>query len=313
MKSYKKLNINAGIWPHPLDEDSDVEEDFYSDILGYISGETEDGEPSYFNEKNLELFDRIENFLAERCRKGAQRMWPLLNDLYFRTIYVSADVAFGSYTASLAGYSPNRSMPEKGVYSFTVKRRLFDMYNAYLQGATDTLPDSNIWEHEFVHLLDHSEILKGEVFRNSDIPQNNLTYYILNYREEGIANLLDLLDGNLKGVGSINEAKTLFAERCDKVRSVLSTTDSTTPQIRESIYSGYHFYEIGPWIILDMLREIPMVTDLISIETLEQQIVDGEDIPESLKLEIIRNAFYIDVEWFLSRTKNQQILTPCLT
>jgi hypothetical protein len=58
---------------------------------------------------------------------------------------------------------------------------------------------------------------------------------------------------------------------------------------------------VGPCLILDMLGELPMITDLIEIETLEQNIREGIIIDDDLKLEILKNSFFIDIDWFYSK------------
>jgi hypothetical protein len=159
----------------------------------------------------------------------------------------------------------------------------------------------NIWEHELVHLIDHWEIVRASSFAQSDIPLNNLQYYKLKYREEGIANLFDLLDGKIDGIKSRAEAKNKFYDNYNTIKRKLLNLEKTSSDDRAMIYSGYDFYEVGPWIILDMLSEIPMVTDIISIDILENNIINGIIIDDELKLKILKNAFYIDIEWFNSR------------
>jgi hypothetical protein len=143
--------------------------------------------------------------------------------------------------------------------------------------------------------------VKASSLAFSNLPVNNLQYYLLKYREEGIANFFDLMDGKLPEIKSRKQAYELFHTNYEMMSQKLLKLDKTNDQIRREVYSNYDFYTAGPWIILDMLGEIPMVTDIIEIETLENKISNNEIIDDQLKLEIMKNAFYIDNEWFNSK------------
>ena len=304
MSSAQELKINAYLSPNPLDEDSFIEEEWISWLPGYIKGETEDGMPSYYHDSNIALFENIESFTAVLFKKATERIWHLLNEHHFKNIFISIDYSNYKSATSLAGYDYKNSNPGRGSYQFSVDQNLLSRYSAFLDAKIDTLPNMNIWEHELIHLLDHSEILKSSSFAHSDLPLNNLRYYALKYREEGIANLLDLMDGKIKGISAIAKAKEAFAANYTKIKSDLSNHEKTDDKIRSEIYSGYDFYEVGPWIILDMLDEIFSLTEIADVKKLERKIVNGEEISEELKLEIIRNAFYIDTDWYISRLGN---------
>lgn len=304
MKTAQQLQISAYLSPHPLDDDSFLEEEWISWLPGYIKEETEEGMPSYYHDSNIALYEKIEGFTSELFKKGAKRIWPLLKDHHFEKIFISIDYSNYRSSTSLAGYNYKNSNPAKGSYHFCVDQNLLQRYSAFLDKKIDSLPDMNLWEHELIHLLDHCEILKASSFANSDLPLNNLQYYILKYREEGIANLLDLLDGKIEGISSRAQAKELFARNYAKTKLELSKHEKTDFKIRDEIYSGYDFYEVGPWIILDMLDDIPMVTDLIEIDELENMIINKQNINEEIKIEIIENAFFIDNNWYSSKFTN---------
>ena len=294
--------INAYLSPHPLGEDTFLEEEWISWIPGYVKEETEEEIPSYYHESNIALYDKIEKLTEELFQNAVNRLWPLLKDHHFKSFNIAIDYAnYGNSKSSLAGYEFKHSMPGKGEYYFSVTPSLLKKYASFANLNTDLVPNLGIWEHELIHLLDHWDIVKASSLASSDIPINNLQYYLLKYREEGIANLFDLLDGNIKSISCIKEAKEIFQRNYAKTKERLLILDRTNSQVREDVYSGYDFYEVGPWLILDMLKEIPMVTDLIEIETLEQNIANGIVIDDQLKMQIIRNAFYIDIEYFNSR------------
>ena len=301
MSETKDIKIHAYLTPHPLDEDTFLEEEWISWLPGYLKEEAEDGLPSYYHENNIELFENIEELTHTLFRNAMERLWPLLSKYHFKSINIGIDYSnFRNSKSSLAGYDNKNSNPATGNYYFYVDQHLLSSYASYVTKKTDKLPNINLWEHELIHLIDHWELIRASSFAHSDNPLNNLQYYVLKYREEGIANLFDLLDGKIKGIKSIAEAKDKFQTNYTNVKKKLLTLEKSSSQDRESIYSGYDFYEVGPWIILDMLKEIPMVTDIISIEELEDNITNGIIIDDHLKLEIMKNAFYFDIDWFYS-------------
>jgi hypothetical protein len=303
MTRLEDIKVYAYLTPHPLDEHSYLEEDWISWLPGYKAGESEDGDSSIYCEENIALYEKIENYSASVLKAALERMWPLLNGIYFHQIQLAIDYTNYKSSDALAGYDHYHSDPAKGIYLFHIDQSLLNRYSHFINGNEKALPDMNIWEHELVHLKDHWQLVKASSFKNSAFPLNNLEHYLLKYRIEGIANLFDLLDGKIQKFKSIAEAKRKFISNYNEVNKRLQSLEKSTDKDRKEIYSGYDFYEIGPWLILDMLREIPMVTDIVSIDILEKNIVDGIILEDSVKLEILENVFYIDNDWFLGRLK----------
>lgn len=301
MSNIEDLKIIAYLSPHPLGEDTYIEEEWISWLPGYSKEQTEDETESYLSETNIALYEKIENFTADLFKKAIERMWPLLKDYYFQKICISIDYANYKSSSSLAGYEYKNSNPGKGKYYFSLDQVLLQKYSAFINQKIESLPETNIWEHELIHMIDHWEILKASFLVNSDLPLNNLHYYALKYREEGIANLMDLLDGKIKGINSIDRAKEVFAANYARVKAELANYERTDEKIRSEIFSGYDFYEVGPWIMLDLLDEIFSLSDKICVKDLERKISNGESLSEELKLEIIREAFHFDTNFFLSR------------
>lgn len=302
----KDIKVDAYLNPHPLDEDSFLEEEWISWLPGYVQGETEEGLPSYYHEANIDLFEKIEGLTVKVFTNALLRMWPLLEDHYIQSINIGIDYSnYSGSSSTLAGYHYQYSKPSKGKYYFSVDRNLLIRYATFVNQNINKLPNLGIWEHELVHLLDQWELVKASAFAHSDLPANNLYYYLLKYREEGIANLFDLMDGKIDELKSIKDAYALFQNQFLKIKEKLKGVDNTNSNFRSEIYSGYEFYSAGPWIILDMLREIPMVTDKYDIDMLEKKIVSKENIDDSIKLEIMKHAFHVDTEWFYSRIKSK--------
>lgn len=302
----KDIKVVAYLTPHPLDEDSFLEEEWISWLPGYVQGDTDEGLPSYYHESNIDLFEKIEGLTVKVFTNALLRMWPLLEDHYIQSINIGIDYSIDSGSSTtLAGYHYKNSKPSKGKYYFSVDRNLLIRYATFVNQNINRLPNLGIWEHELIHLIDQWELVKASAFAHSDVPANNLYYYLLKYREEGIANLFDLMDGRIDELKSIKEAYALFQSQYLKIKEKLIEVQTTNSNIRNEIYSGYEFYSAGPWIILDMLREIPMVTDICDIDVLENKIINNELIEDWQKLEIIKHAFHVDTEWFYSRIKSK--------
>ncbi|MBM3442844.1 MAG: hypothetical protein FJX89_09110 [Bacteroidetes bacterium] len=304
MQKLEEVKINAYLSPHPLDDDSFLEEEWISWLPGYIKGETEDGLPSYLSDSNIALYVRIENFTVDLFKSALSRMWPLLKEYHYKSLNISIDYSNYKMSSSLAGYQYKYSNPGKGIYFFSVDQKLLSYYSAFIDKKVSSLPEMNLWEHELMHAIDHWNILKASSLAHSNIPLNNLQYYFIKYREEGIANLLDLMDGKINGINSRTKAKEVLANNYAKIKMELSTLEKTDDKIRSEIYSGYDFYEVGPWIMLDLVNEIFSLTDDVSIMEVERKIANGEENSEELKFEIIRHAFLFDTDMFLSRLDN---------
>jgi hypothetical protein len=87
------------------------------------------------------------------------------------------------------------------------------------------------------------------------------------------------------------------------VKAKLQALERTDEQIRSEIYHGYDFYEIGPWLILDLLDELFFIMDEFEdAETIESKISSGILIPDQQKLKILDLALTtIDNQYFIDR------------
>ncbi|GHB49205.1 hypothetical protein [Mongoliitalea lutea] len=297
------VQITAYLSPHPLDEDSHMEEEFIDWLPGYVKGESEEGEPSYMRDENIELYERIEQLTEDIFRKALLRMGPLLEGYLFKNIQIFIDYQnFSDAGSALAGYNHADSNPGKGIYVFHVNQRLLNRYLHFLEGNLEAIPDMNLWEHEIIHLLDHWELVKASAFRSSDLAHNNLIHYLIKYRKEGTANFLDLLDGKLDGIQSREEAKSLMKEKYELAKNSLAGTDKTSDEQRTLLYAGYNFYAIGPWIMLDMIDEYLLVAENEEdASSIEYKIQQGISLSEEGKLNLVRIVLMFDNEMFLER------------
>lgn len=300
MTRLEDIKIYAYLTPNPLDDESYLEEEWISWLPGYKTGDTEDGLPSFYHEENIELYDRIENYTSGIFKSALERMWPLLEGIYFKQIQIAIDYTNYKNSDALAGYDHYHSDPAKGVYVFHADQRLINRYLHLLQGNENATLDMNLWEHELIHLLDHWQAVMVSVFHSSDLPQNNLEYYLLKYRSEGLANLFDLMDGKPNVFQSMAQAKEKFLVQYDGIKSKILPLEKTSHELRSEIYGGYDFYEIGPWLMLEMAGEILEANELETAEELEQKISQGISISDDTKLKVVEMALLIDNEWFLS-------------
>ncbi|MBM3919322.1 MAG: hypothetical protein FJ344_07465 [Sphingomonadales bacterium] len=294
------LPVIAYLSPDPLDDDSYIEEDWISWIPGYLN--SEEYGVSYLHPHNIDLARRIESFTEEQFQKAFKRLKSLWHDKYVKQMTVGIDYSGMLGSDGTASFDYVRSEPECGHYSFAVHRRLLYRYaNQIIQSEQAASDNLGIWEHEIIHALDYRQILIASAFRDSKNPLNGLTYYTLRYREEGIANLLALLDGDIDGVHSIHEAKALFTKNCERVGKELLALEETSDNDRGKIFEGHDFYEAGPWLILDMLSDYYSVVHEIDMASIEKRIQNKETFSESEKLGILSAALkFISTSWFLS-------------
>lgn len=295
------LPVIAYLSPDPLDDDSYIEDDWISWIPGYLN--SEEYGVSYLHPQNIDLSRRIESFTEEQFRKAFERLKSLWHDKYVKQMNVGIDYSGMLRLNGTASFDFGRSKPECGHYSFAVHRRLLYKYaNQIIQSEQAASDNLSIWEHEIIHALDYRQILIASAYRESKNPLNRLTYYTLRYREEGIANLLALLDGDIDGVHSIHDAKALFTKNCERVGKKLLALEETSDNDRGKIFESHDFYEAGPWVILDMLSDYYSVMHEIDMATIEKRIQNKETFSESEKLGILSAALkFITTSWFLSK------------
>lgn len=309
MTALQDIRIFPYLTPNPLKENSFLEESWISWFPNYKTGDSADGLPSFFHEENIAYFEKIENFVSEQFRTALQRMWPLFEGIYIEQIQISIDFLISTNPHTLASYIPQKSNPAKGKYIFSLNRNLLSRYLYTLEGRDGLIPKKNIWEHELVHLLDHWQIVNAQAFANSENPSNAFTYYLLKYREEGIANLHDLLDGKLSGPSSRAEATEKFILNVQQTQKTLEENPNLPHKEKLKLFSGYEFYELGPWLILDKMEELIAHTELEPIQALEEKIAEGVPISDESKLAYLKFALLIDNEWFLSSFRRNPLIS----
>jgi hypothetical protein len=304
------VKVSAYLTPHPLDEDSEMEYEWLSWIPGYDSTEIgEDGTYPLYRDENIALYEKIELITEKHFRKGLENIWPLLNDHVLVRMSIAIDIlGLLSSKTSLAGYNFEYSKPEKGKYTFHLDSNLLAKYVQELNGNDVLdLKDSFTWEHEIIHLLDHWEIIRSSIYQLSDSLQENFKYSILKYREEGIAELYYFLKGGSGDITSLKEAKKLFVQKIEENLQLIESKDLTNGQLREKLYSGYSFYALGPWLILDMLKSFEGGWNENKIHSIFDKIENKYIISEEEIIDIIQVALRIKCDEFIEYVKSNYL------
>lgn len=292
-----KLNINAYLTPHPLDELSDIEPECLDWIQGFNKNTEED---AVYDEQNIELYNLVESIVEGHFRNAMSNLWPLFKKTHIQSLQIAIDYSnlIGTGKYDIASFHYERSRMTEGVYVFTMQAGLLNYYmkRHYENIAPDDVCDLT-WEHELIHMADHANILKGALFGSSDVPSENLKHYITKYREEGLAELYYLLKGNKK-INSVCLAKEIFLENFQQAKTTLTGIDKTTESIRKELFSGHSFYNTGPWLILDLLRSFRGFYYKDEIETCIENLENNVGLSHDKIINIIKIALEISVEDF---------------
>ena len=296
-----QLPIAAYLVPDPLDEYNSTEPEWLEWIPGFNKDTEED--PVY-DEGNIERYEEIEKMVQDHFRNALENLWPLLNKIHFKSLQIAIDYSnmINCSDRTLAAFHYDRSKMTEGVYVFTMHGQLLHFYlnHKYKNEDLDFFKAS-IWEHEIIHLLDHTKILMSCLWGSSEIASENYKYYILKFREEGLADLYYLLNGH-RNINTLAEAKILFIEKVNLCKNRLELLTETSKETRDEIFSGRDFYDIGPWLILDLIKSLgadfyeEIVNDCIN-KTENGIAVEKEKIIEVLKI-----ALSLNIEDFLGYT-----------
>ena len=290
-KSPEDIKVIAYLAPHPLDDFSGIEGDFLTWIPGFLNEVDEEEElPAIFRDCNIKIYEEIEALTEVHFKKSINNMWPLLEKVQFRYIQIQIDIAgyLSKSRNGSAAYLPDRSNQVYGEYTFRLDRNLLHSYLEQQEKNTELdKHDQNVWEHELIHLLDHEEILKGSLYGLSESPTENFKYFFLKFRYEGIANLHYVLNGNTK-IDNLDTAIKEFVRFTSEKKSKLDFTKPTDEAIVEELLSGFEYYNIGPWIILDLLRDQWENIHYEMIDNCIKNLENKQPIEQETILEIIK-------------------------
>lgn len=283
------MNIHTSILNHPHymnEEDRDwVDEDQFNWLPGFDQNEDSEGESGLSNKNNIKLFSELERKAKVGFQNAMVSLKPLFESHYFNNVFISIDlIGLLVNGNSLASYNYYYSEPQFGNYYFQIGWR---QLNSELKDY--------VWEHELLHLLDHRLIDRASVYKNSDETIDKFRFYMLEYRIEGFAELYYLLKGKYDNIDNINKAVDKFSQNITNLKNQIDAESV----LDEKILKSYDFYELGPWIMLDLLRThaCNSYEELIN-ETLEK-LYSKQIIEESKILEIIKAALNIDHYFFI--------------
>lgn len=301
------LKIWAYLAPHPLDEDGDFEPEFIEWLPGFINeDDEEEGTIALFREENITLYKKIEDLTEKHFRKAINTMWPLLSNIYIHSIQIAIDVSgiLGSTNTSAAAYLYDKSNILKGKYVFQLDMSLLETYLKYdLENSELPFSQNSIWEHEIIHLLDHKNILTASIYKQSTSPFENFKYYLLKFREEGIADLYYELHAKSK-ISNIDDAISEFLKIVTEKKASIDFSKPTNDKFQKELFDGNDFYRLGPWIILDMLKKFEGMWHEELINECLNKISNKEHVEIDKIIEVIKIALRIDPRSFLFHVEN---------
>ena len=296
--------INVYLSPDPLDEDSFLEEDSLDWIPGFKKGEDPvSGEPALYRPENIELYEQLIEKVRLNALAGYRTLEHLFSGHHIQSINICIDLQPIDWKPNtLACYNGSESKPHAGIYHFTAYPTLTSQYLSSPNGNYDSV---EIWIHEFIHLLDHQNIMAGCLYGSSDSPAENLKHHMLKFREEGLANMHQLLTGGGK-FDSREEAISEFLTKQEKAEQMTSTWQTSDHQKRKELFGGFAFYSAGPWVLLECLRHYP---DPAFQELIEDCLLKAERresvLPEMI-WEVLRGGLEMGPYEFLDRASQLQ-------
>ena len=138
------------------------------------------------------------------------------------------------------------------------------------------------------------------MYAETDIATDYFKYYLLGFRIEGVAELYFLLKGGREDIKTISEAKDKFEKNLANIKKYISENPIVTFKDKNEVYKSYDFYEIGPWIILDLLRTFEGDFHEEMINAIIEKVESGEEIEHKVILDVIKIALRIKTEIFLN-------------
>jgi hypothetical protein len=300
------INAYAYLHPHPLDIETNgnFEVDEISWIPGFDSSDIgEDGEHPFFRDQNIQLYNKIEAVTLESFRVALKNIWPLLDSYIVNSIQIAIDITGNLFTDSkvLASYNFEDSSPQKGNYIFNLAPRyLAKLLKKSENNADVDIKYNTIWEHELIHLIDHWQSVKSSVYCDSDVSSIYFNFYLSQYRTEGIAELYYLLKGGIQDVKSMAQAKEKFQNNIYTIRKLVSDMPILSKNDKDKLFKTYDFYELGPWIILDVLITFEGGCHEKLIADVIEQVEAGKSIEHDVILEVIKIALRIKLNEFIN-------------
>ncbi len=236
----------------------------------------------------------ISDLVKKHFLRACKHLMPLLETFPISSIQVNLDIS-GSCTNILATYDRGRSIALSGKYLFYAKPALIVDYLANYFFDTIPLSPSSCytWEHEIIHMMDHSYLSEPEYnLERPDITEI-LVEFILSFRSEGIAELFYFMKNHSK-YRSIKAARTVFLKKLDILRNRQWDNPRFVKVSRKVIKGDDDYYTIGTWMVLHVLgskgymKMIPEA-ELVSIKIKKRQEMTNEEI-----IDMVRQSLEID-------------------
>ena len=298
----RNLPIEASLSPHPLGEHGEMEPEWLAWIPGFdVSEDPDSGEHPLFRDENIAIYQKVEALAVSHFRQGFAVLAPLFKDYHFKTIHIACDSIglLGQGGSALAAFNVERSRTLTGIYVFHLYSDLINRYLMAEQGKYELDADDNdIWVHELIHLLDNHNILSASVYHSSDSPAENFKSWLLKFRDEGTANLNRLLSGNSE-IRTMQEALDQFKLHISDAERMVGAVGKTDYKFRDKLYEGYFFYTVGPWVVLEAIRNVFLAWDVSFVEESIARAERKEPVDQATIREILKLALLLTPAMFL--------------
>ena len=123
--------------------------------------------------------------------------------------------------------------------------------------------------------------------------------YIVNYRDEGIPELYYLLKGGSPVIKNVQMALEKFKLSLDAAKQKCSSSLEMTYKEKEEVLKTYDFYELGPWIVLDMLKKLEGGYHEEFIRSVIEQVEARKVIDHEVILQVLEIALRIRPDEFI--------------
>ena len=250
-------------------------------------------------EDELGEFEDLACTLAtEHFRNACKNLWPFLDKLGFESISIGIDLL--GIESGMASYYHDFSDDGEGNYGFMLGCDTLEEYLNYHLGNIKKLKPVTkyMWEHELIHLLDHKNLIEFKYANRSTDVREFLVHYLLSYRNEGLADIYYFLN-NGPDIKDMNTARLEFLDDIRRFSSVEWEDYEIIKKMEWEMMQTYHFYTIGPWVVLHILSCPEYKNSLPAATEVMNKLHKGETIENKTIIKIIKSALKISNEDFI--------------
>ena len=202
---------------------------------------------------NLSFEEIIIDMVKKNFLEGCQYMMPLLETIQINSIQVNLDIS-SQFSSTLASYCSGKSDAVAGKYVFKASSSLIGDY--LLNSIVPEIPlnpkSSLVWQHELIHMMDHSNISEPNYKNGRPDMTEVLVHLILSFRIEGVAELIYFMT-NYSKYRSIKAARTLFLKKIRLYRNLPWEKPQFAKNARGMASGDRDVYTIGAWMVLHVL------------------------------------------------------------